>query len=88
MIAAPLPVYKGLFAELGTAKTVHAFFLKHDDNVGETEADDCFLTVSEKLDGGAHGAGESGLYPVETFKAEFKFICLPNPQKPFGSNPS
>ena len=82
---APLPLYKGLFVELATAKRVHAFFLQHDPDAGETPADDCFLTVSELLTGGLEGCGESGLYPVADFRNGFKFLSMPQPGKTFGT---
>ena len=70
----PLPVPKGLFSEIDTGKRVRAYFLKHNANTGETDADDCFITISEKLD---VGNGESGLYPVADFKKQFRFLEPP-----------
>ena len=73
----PLPIPKGLFAEITTGKRIHALFLKHNPDAGETEGDDCFITVSEKLNCGANGQGESGLYPVADFKKQFRFLEPP-----------
>jgi len=81
----PLPIYKGLFVEMMTGKRVHAFFLKHNADAGESESDDCFLTLSEKLEGGEHNCGEAGLYPVADFRQGLKFLCLPKPPKSFGA---
>ena len=83
-MSAPLPVPKGLFAEITTGKRVHAPFQKHHQDAGEPEADDCFITVSEKLNCGEHGAGESGIYPVADFKMQFRFIEPPKPMGAFG----
>lgn len=83
-MSAPLPVPKGLFAEIATGKRVHALFQKHHADIGETEADDCFITISEKLNCGGHGAGESGMYPVADFKKQFRFIEPPKPMGTFG----
>ena len=81
---APLPVYKALHIEFSTAKRVHAYFLKHDPDAGETPANDYFLTVSEMLTGGLKGCGESGLYPVADFRNGFKFLSLPKQKNEFG----
>ncbi len=81
---APLPTPKGLFAEVATGKRVLAYFLKHNPDAGETEADDCYITISEKLDCGKKGSGESGLYPVADFKKEFRFLEPPKPMGAFG----
>ncbi len=81
----PQPVYKGLFMAVATGKRVFAYFLKHNPDAGETADEDCFLTVSDKLTGGERGCGESGLWPVEQFKAGFRFIGLVDPAKPFGA---
>lgn len=71
----PLPIYKGLAIEFNTGKRVKAYFLKHNPDAGETPAaDDCFITVSESLDCGERGCGESGLFPPEQFHGQFKFI--------------
>ena len=76
-MTAPLPVPKGLFAELATGKRVRVSFLKHNADAGETEGDDCFITISEKLNCGTAGQGESGLYPVADFKNQFRFLEPP-----------
>ena len=39
----PEPVAKGFAVEIATGRRVSAFFLKHDVNIGETAADDCFI---------------------------------------------
>ena len=69
----PEPVSKGMAVEMNTGKRVTAYFLKHDPNCGETPSDDCYITISEKLDVGAKGSGESGLYPVDQFRQQFQF---------------
>ena len=74
MNALPLPIIKGKAVEIGTGKRVAAFFLKHNPDAAETAADDCFITVSEKLDVGAEGCGESGIFPPDEFRKQFKFI--------------
>jgi hypothetical protein len=81
---APLPIPRGLFAEVATGKRVFAAFQKHHADAGETGADDCYITISEKLDCGDHGCGESGLYPVENFKNQFRFLEPPKPMGAFG----
>ena len=86
-MSAPLPVPKGLFVEVATGQRVYAYFQKHHADAGETEADDCFITISEKLDCGEHGAGESGLYPVADFKKEFRFLEPPKPMGTVGKQP-
>ena len=68
----PEPVAKGFAVEIATGRRVSAFFLKHDVNIGETAADDCFITLSRTLDCGQRASGESGLFPPAEFRKLFK----------------
>lgn len=62
-MTAPLPVPKGLFAEISTGKRVRVSFLKHNADAGETEGDDCFITISEKLNCGTAGQENPAYIP-------------------------
>ena len=68
----PEPVSKGVAVEIATGRRVNSFFLKHDAERGETEADDCYITLSKTLDVGTQGSGESGLFPRAEFAKRFK----------------
>ena len=70
----PEPVSKGTAVEVATSKRVSVYFLKHDPNVGESAADDCFITVSKSLDVGPQRTGESGLFPPAEFRKLFKLV--------------
>ena len=68
----PEPVAKGFATEIATGRRVFVHFLKHDADAGETEADDCFITLSRTLDCGQRASGESGLFPPAEFRKLFK----------------
>ena len=87
-MSAPLPVPKGLFQEIKTGRRVHGLFLKHNPDAAETVADDCFITISEKFEGAEHNCGESGIYPVDQFKAQFRFLEPPREMGSFGKKPA
>lgn len=70
----PEPIPKGDAIHQQTGRHVRAFYLKHDADIGETPADDCFITLSRTTDVGLRGSGESGIFPPDEFRKLFKLL--------------
>ena len=76
-MTAPQPVFKGIFQQKSDGVPFAGYFLKHNEDAGETAADDCFLTLPLKLEGGADNCGESGLFPMTEAVNHFNFLGYP-----------
>lgn len=83
MNTAPEPIPRGIYGDISNGKKYHAFSLKHNADAGETEDDNCIITVPVIMEGGEHNCGETGIFPPDDFAKRFQFVGFPKPGQKF-----
>jgi hypothetical protein len=77
MSTAPQPIFKGIYQQKKDGLAFAGYFLKHNADAGESPADDCFLTLPLKMEGGEHKCGESGIFPMTEVAKHLLFVGYP-----------